>query len=88
MMSTTANNTILLYGTSWCSDCRRARIVLKKHGIQFTEIDIDQDAAARAYVESVNDGNRSVPTIVFPDGDILVEPRDSTLAAKLAGLGS
>jgi len=37
----------------------------------------------RKFVESVNHGNRSVPTIVFPDGSVLTEPADMTLRAKL-----
>jgi thioredoxin reductase (NADPH) len=46
-------------------------------------VDIQEDKEAQAYVESVNNGNRSVPTIVFPDGDIFVEPSNAQLAEKL-----
>ena len=79
---------ITLYGTSWCSDCRRALRVLDQHQITYQYINIERDDAARRYVEPVNNGNQSVPTIVFPDGSIMVEPSSSALAQKLASLNS
>ncbi len=75
---------IRMYGTKWCPDCARAKQVFSKHNIQFVWIDIEQDPAASAYVEKVNRGYKSVPTIVFPDGSVLVEPSNSELEQKLA----
>ena len=43
---------------------------------------------ARSYVERVNNGYQSVPTILFPDGSVLVEPSSATLAEKLTALRS
>jgi mycoredoxin len=74
---------IIVYGTKWCPDCHRARRILERRDISYEYIDIHQDAQACAYVEQVNNGNRSVPTIRFPDGDILVEPSNGVLNAKL-----
>ncbi len=74
---------IRVYGTTWCPDCVRAKQVLGKHNVPFAWVDISQDAGARTYVEKVNRGNRSVPTIVFPDGSILVEPSNKQLEEKL-----
>jgi mycoredoxin len=74
---------ITVYGTHWCPDCRRARNILDKHHIVYRWIDIEQDPAAADYVMKVNRGNRSVPTIVFRDGSILVEPGNSELEVKL-----
>jgi len=76
-------DTITVYATSWCPDCRRAKKFLDDRRIAYTYIDSDQSADGEAYVKQVNHGNRSVPTIVFPDGAILVEPRNSQLAEKL-----
>ena len=76
-------DTIIFYGTSWCPDCRRAKQFLETHHIPFDEIDVDRDHEAAAIVKKLNGGNRSVPTIVFPDGSILVEPRNVELAEKL-----
>ena len=74
---------ITVYGTMWCPDCHRARRILDGRDIPYIYIDINRDMQACAYVEQVNHGNRSVPTILFPDGEILVEPSNNTLNAKL-----
>jgi mycoredoxin len=74
---------IVVYGTAWCPDCSRAKRVLDRHGRIYQWIDIEKDATAADYVVKVNGGNRSVPTILFPDGSILVEPSNSELEQKL-----
>jgi mycoredoxin len=74
---------IKMYGTSWCPDCARAKQFLTQKGVSFEWIDIEKDKPGLAYVEKVNKGNRSVPTIVFPDGSILVEPSNAELEKKL-----
>jgi len=76
-------DTIIIYSTDWCGDCKRAKRFFDEHGIAYENVNIDQNPEGKAYVEKVNNGNRSVPTIVFPDGSILVEPRTSQLAEKL-----
>jgi glutaredoxin-like protein len=76
-------NKIRMYGTRTCPDCARAKQVLNKHQVAFDWIDIEQDQEASAYVEKVNKGFKSVPTILFPDGSILVEPSNAALEAKL-----
>jgi mycoredoxin len=75
---------IKVYGTKWCPDCTRAKRILDQHKAGYTCIDIEQDAKAADYVVKVNHGNRSVPTIIFPDGSILVEPSNSELENKLS----
>ncbi|HSW57718.1 MAG TPA: mycoredoxin [Dehalococcoidales bacterium] len=77
---------IVVYGTQWCPDCVRAKQVLNKNRVNYTWIDIEKDAAAADYVVKVNKGNRSVPTIVFPDGSVLVEPSNSELEKKISQL--
>ena len=74
---------IIVYGTTWCGDTRRARQFFADHQIDYEWIDIDQDEKAAEYVKSVNNGNRSVPTILFEDGSILVEPSSAQLSSKL-----
>lgn len=79
-----ANQTgIVLYGTPWCGDCKRSRRLLETNGIAYHYVDIEAEPDATAVVERMNGGNRSVPTIVFPDGSVLVEPSNKVLAAKL-----
>ncbi len=74
---------IKMYGTSWCPDCARVKQFLMKRAVPFEWIDIEKDDKALAYVEKVNKGNRSVPTMVFPDGSIMVEPSNTELEKKL-----
>jgi mycoredoxin len=79
---------ITVYGTPWCGDCRRALRVLDQHQASYNYVDIESDDEARTYVEQVNRGYRSVPTILFPDGSVLVEPSAMVLSQKLAALES
>ena len=78
-------DTIIMYGTTWCPDCTRAKRVLERHGVPYTWVNIEEDEAARDYVGSINGGYMSVPTILFPDGAVLVEPANAELEAKLLG---
>jgi len=75
---------VIIYGTSWCGDSRRARSLFDRHHIPYEWVDIDRNPAGRMFVEQTNRGYRSVPTIVFPDGSILVEPGEDELRKKLA----
>jgi mycoredoxin len=59
---------------------------LDERQIPYQWVDIDQDPQAAAYVEEINKGYRSVPTIIFSDGSILVEPAQSELERKLQTL--
>ena len=74
---------ITLYGTGWCSDCKRSKHFFGEQRIPYVYVDIDQDPAAMAFVEKTNHGMRSIPTIIFPDGSVLVEPSNAQLAEKL-----
>jgi mycoredoxin len=75
-----------MYTTAWCSDCRIAKRVFAAENISYTEIDIEKEPNAVEIVRNLNNGNQSVPTIVFPDGSILVEPSAAVLKAKIAQL--
>ncbi len=83
-----AGNAIIFYGTVWCGDCRRARAFLDRQGVPYCYVDISDDPEAAEFVMRANRGYRSVPTIVFPDGSLLVEPSNSQLADKLAGIAA
>jgi len=71
-----------MYTTSWCSDCYRARYLLDEYGIPYVNIDVEKNSEGMAFVLQVNNGQRIVPTIVFPDKTILVEPSNALLAEK------
>lgn len=53
---------IVMYCTSWCPGCRRARAWFQARNLKFIEIDIDTNPAAAAQVKKWNNGNRSTPT--------------------------
>ena len=76
---------IKMYVTTWCGECRMAKRWFDAHGITYESINIEEDDRAAEYVKRVNRGYRSVPTIVFPDGSILVEPSPRELASKFSG---
>ena len=73
---------IRMYATTWCGGCRFARRWLDVHGIAYDYINIEEDEQAATYVAQVNNGARSVPTLLFPDGSILVEPDARQLVTK------
>ncbi|OGO37774.1 MAG: hypothetical protein A2W35_04450 [Chloroflexi bacterium RBG_16_57_11] len=77
------SNIITIYATEWCWDCRRARKFFDRNGQHYRWVDIDDDEQAEQFVKGTNKGMRSVPTIIFPDGDILVEPSNAQLERKL-----
>lgn len=74
---------ITMYGTRWCSDCKPAKQLLGEQRIPHDFVDVDADPAGRAVVQRHNDGKDIIPTIVFDDGSVLVEPSNAELAAKL-----
>jgi mycoredoxin len=78
-----ADDKLLFYGVTWCGDCRRAQKFLQSNKIAYEFINIDQDKNGEQFVIKVNRGFRSVPTIIFPDGSILVEPSNRQLSQKL-----
>ena len=70
-MTDTTKNEIIMYGTDWCPDCVRAKLVFKKLGVAFTYINTDRDKEAEELVIKFNNGTRIVPTIIFPDKSAL-----------------
>lgn len=80
-----ATDNLIIYGTAWCGDCRRARAVLDRLQVSYRWVDIDRDEEAARLVEKLNRGFRSVPTILWPDGSMLVEPSNDELLKKLGG---
>jgi mycoredoxin len=77
---------IVIYGTSWCGDCIRARCFFNRNGISYHWVNIDDDKAGEHLVMRINHGMRSVPTVLFPNGDVLVEPSNAELKQKLSSL--
>ena len=74
---------ITLYGAPWCPDCKRSKQFLGEQRIAYNFVDIDDDEDGQRRVQELNDGKQIIPTIVFEDGSILVEPTNAELASKL-----
>ncbi len=78
---TKANVTV--YGAVWCPDCRRAKKFLNEQRVPYNWVDIEYNEEAQKVVQDYNDGKQIIPTIVFADNTILVEPSNAELAKKL-----
>jgi glutaredoxin 3 len=57
-----------LYTTNWCPYCSRARALLRRKGVAFVDIDIDDDPRRREEMIRRAGGRTSVPQI-FIDGE-------------------
>ncbi len=77
---------IVMYTTEYCSDCNRAKAYFEANKISYLKVGLEDSAEATEFVINVNHGSRSVPTIIFPDGSILVEPGFAELNKKFSGL--
>jgi mycoredoxin len=76
-------NQIIMYGASWCADCRRSKNYLDSKNVEYEFIDIDTVPGAADKIAEINEGRKSIPTIIFPDGTVLVEPGNAELASHL-----
>ncbi len=83
MMNQANVTTITMYGAHWCPDCVRAKQFFGEHRIQYDYYDIDTHPETVPFIQSLNDGSRIIPTILFPDGNKLAEPSNAELAEVL-----
>ncbi len=77
---------LTMYTTTWCGYCARLKTALKAKGISWDEIDIEKDPAAATFVQSVNGGNQTLPTVRFADGSTMTNPSIRDVAGKIAEL--
>lgn len=77
---------IIFYGANWCPDCRMSKELLDSMGVEYEYIDIEKDPEAAKKVVEINKGFQSIPTIVFPDSHILIEPSNKELRAEIEHL--
>ena len=75
---------LTMYTTTWCGYCMRLKRMLDREGIAYSEVNIEEDPEAADLVMRVNGGNRTVPTVVFPDGAALTNPSIDQVKAALA----
>ncbi len=75
--------TLTMYSTPWCGYCVRLKGQLEREGIEFVEVDIEAHPEAADVVMAINDGNQTVPTMVFPDGSVLTNPSVAAVRDRL-----
>jgi mycoredoxin len=75
-----------VFTTRWCGYCIRLKSQLNRAGIDFREIDIEDHADGAAMVADINDGNLTVPTVVFHDGSALTNPSVAQVGSRLTSL--
>lgn len=78
--------TFTMYSTPWCGYCQRLKAQLGREGIEFAEVDIEQVPEAAKIVEEANNGNQTVPTLVYSDGSAQTNPSLIQIKEKLASL--
>src|SRR6187402_3904640 len=78
---------VVVYGHPTCPGLGPVKGLLTQSKVKFEYVDIHQDSVAAARVRAINNGNESVPTLVFPDGSTLTEPTVGELKSKLESLG-
>jgi mycoredoxin len=79
---------LTMYTTTWCAYCRRLKSQLAAEGIEMAEVNIEEEPGAADYVMSVNGGNQTVPTVVFPDGSTMTNPSAADVKQRLSELAA
>lgn len=87
-MSVAKTSEIVMYSTTWCGYCRQLKRQLAEEGIAFSEVNIEKTPGAADFVMSVNGGDRTVPTVLFPDGSTLTNPSLAQVRERLDGVAS
>jgi mycoredoxin len=75
---------LTMYTTTWCGYCVRIKRGLERAGIEFDEVNIEDDPTAEEFVLSVNGGHATVPTLVLANGDVMTNPPLPQLLAAVA----
>jgi len=78
---------VTMYSTPWCGYCHRLKGQMDRAGIDYSVVDIEQDPSAAEIVMAVNNGNQTVPTLVYADGTAQTNPSLKQVEEKLANLG-
>ena len=74
---------LIVYGHNFCGQAIWLANALQRHDVQHEWRDIRQDSAYRTELKQLANGNLSVPTVIFPDGVVMVEPWPNQVLKKL-----
>ncbi|GAA1625672.1 glutaredoxin domain-containing protein [Leucobacter chromiireducens] len=83
---TDAATETVMFGADWCGDCRRAKLVFDRAGVQYRYVDLVQDPAAADVAKDIS-GRTNIPVILYPDRSHQVEPSNADLQRKIDELG-
>jgi len=75
--------TVTMFTTSWCGYCKNLKKQMDKAGVSYTEINIEEVEGTAELVASVNGGNQTVPTLLFPDGSTATNPSLAEVQSRL-----
>jgi len=75
---------VTMFTTSWCGYCKNLKKQMDKAGVAYTEVNIEEVEGTAELVASVNNGNQTVPTLLFPDGSSATNPSLAEVQARLA----
>ena len=76
----------VMFSTNWCGYCKRLKSQLNESGVEFREVNVEEEIEYAPFVELVNGGNRVVPTLLFSDGSSLTNPSVIAVKEKIASL--
>ena len=83
-LKTPAPGSVTMFSTSWCGYYNRLKAQMGREGIAFTEVNIEDVPEAVKFVMDANDGNQTVPTLLFPDGSSATNPSINEVKKRLA----
>jgi mycoredoxin len=78
------NDQVTIFSTPWCGYCKRLKMQMERAGVDFVEVNIEEDPESEAFVLQINDGMAIVPTVGFPDGTALTNPTFAQVREHLA----
>ena len=80
------SHSVTMYSTPWCGYCHRLKGQMDREGIAYDVVDIERDPSAADVVMAVNNGNQTVPTLVYSDGTAHTNPSVRDVKEKLAAI--
>lgn len=83
-MEAPAAGSVVMYSTTWCGYCKRLKSQMDREGIAYSEVNIENEPDAAEFVMQVNNGNQTVPTLLFPDGTAATNPSLAEVKARLS----
>lgn len=78
----------IVFSTTWCGHCTRLKQQLDRLRVPYEGVDVDEHDQYLPWLAEVNGGSWLIPTVLLPDGGVLVNPPAHEVAARVAVDGS